>query len=44
VFEWKLKAFEGSWELVVEKAKGWLADQNVGDVDELMAKTKDLVK
>jgi hypothetical protein len=44
VFEQKLKAFEGSWELVVGKARDWLAEQGVGDADELVEKAKVLVK
>lgn len=35
LFEKQLKAFEGSWELVVEKAKGWLGEQ-VQDVEKLL--------
>ncbi|KAH8723397.1 von Willebrand factor type A domain-containing protein [Phaeosphaeriaceae sp. PMI808] len=44
MFEQKLKAFEGTWELVVEKAKGWLGEQGVGDVEGLVAKAGVLVK
>jgi hypothetical protein len=44
VFERKLRAFEGSWELVVGKARDWLGDQGVGDADELLEKAKVLLK
>jgi hypothetical protein len=44
VFEQRLKAFEGSWELVVEKAKGWLSEQGLGDAEVLIGKAKELVK
>jgi hypothetical protein len=44
VFELVLKAHKGSWELVVEKAKAWLVDQGVGDVEELVAKAGILAK
>ncbi|KAH7082718.1 von Willebrand factor type A domain-containing protein [Paraphoma chrysanthemicola] len=45
VFEKKLREFEGSWELVVEKARGWLEDQGVvGDVEALIGKAGALVK
>ncbi|KAF2832386.1 hypothetical protein CC86DRAFT_340845 [Ophiobolus disseminans] len=42
VFEQKLRAFEGSWELVVEKARGWLEEQ-VQDVDTLVRRAGALV-
>jgi hypothetical protein len=42
-FERKLKAFEGSWELVVDKAKGWLGEQGVHNVEESVEKIKMLV-
>jgi hypothetical protein len=44
VFERKLRASEGSWELVVDKAKGWLEGQGVGDVEVLVGKATLLVK
>jgi hypothetical protein len=44
VFEQKLNAFEGSWELVVDKAKAWLGEQGVDDVDGFVGKAKILVK
>jgi hypothetical protein len=44
VFEQRLKAFEGSWELVVGKARDWLGNQGVGDADELVEKAKVLLK
>ena len=34
-FDWRLKAHEESWELVVEKAKGWLEEQGVVEGGEL---------
>ncbi|KAH7093573.1 von Willebrand factor type A domain-containing protein [Paraphoma chrysanthemicola] len=43
-FEKKLREFEGSWELVVEKARGWLDDQGVGNVEALIGKAGVLVK
>lgn len=44
VFEDRLKEFEGSWELVVEKAKRWLEGQGVGDVGEVVKKMEVLVR
>ncbi|KAF2025690.1 VIT-domain-containing protein [Setomelanomma holmii] len=44
VFEKKLSAFEGSWELVVEKARGWLNGLGVSDVEGLIGKAGVLVK
>jgi hypothetical protein len=43
VFERKLREFEGSWELLVEKARGWLAEQ-VEDVEKLIGMAGGLVK
>lgn len=44
MFEQKLKDFEGSWELVVEKAKEWLADQGANDVEGLVGKAGALLR
>lgn len=44
VLEGKLKEFEGSWELVVEKARDWLEESFAGDVDGLVEKAGGLVK
>lgn len=44
VFEVRLKAFEGLWELVVEKARGWLGEQGAVDVEELVGRAGLLVK
>ncbi|KAH7412310.1 hypothetical protein DE146DRAFT_642797 [Phaeosphaeria sp. MPI-PUGE-AT-0046c] len=44
VFERKLKDLEGTWELVVEKAKGWLESQEVGDVESMVEKVGGLIK
>ena len=43
VFEEKLREFEGSWELVVEKARGWLGEQ-VQNVDALVGQAGKLVQ
>lgn len=44
VFEKKLKEFEGSWELVVDKAKGWLEEHGVGDGEAVVKAAGLLVK
>jgi hypothetical protein len=43
VFERRLRAFQGSWELVVDKAKGWLGGEGVNDVEDLVERVKVLV-
>lgn len=35
-FEKKLRDVEGSWELVVDKAKAWLEEQGVFDLKNVM--------
>jgi hypothetical protein len=44
VFEKKLLEFEGSWELVVDKAKAWLSEQGIDDVENLVEKAVAFVK
>lgn len=43
VFEQSLKEFEGGWEPVVEKARGWFGEQ-VEDVHALVGRAGELVK
>lgn len=44
VFEKKLKEFEGSWELVVDKAKGWLGEHGMEDVEAAIKAAGALIK
>ncbi|KAH3943208.1 hypothetical protein HBH70_118000 [Parastagonospora nodorum] len=44
VFEKKLKEFEGSWELVVDKARAWLEEHGVKDIEAVIKGAGMLVK
>jgi hypothetical protein len=36
IFEKRLRAYEGSWELLIEKSKAWLVEQGHADPDHLL--------